>query len=54
MHKRCKTETGSFPSSPATSWRLAVCGRFSALPSSSPPHLERGTKSLLESLCLFH
>ncbi|MPC93015.1 hypothetical protein E2C01_088130 [Portunus trituberculatus] len=54
MHKPCERETSSFLSSPATSWGPAVSGRFSALPTSSPPCFERGTKSLLESLCLFH
>ncbi|MPC87351.1 hypothetical protein E2C01_082212 [Portunus trituberculatus] len=54
MHCSVERETGSFLSSPATSWGPAVPGSFSAPPSSGPPRFERGTKSLVESLCLFH
>ncbi|MPD05249.1 hypothetical protein E2C01_100981 [Portunus trituberculatus] len=54
MHYSCARETGGFLSSPATSWGPAVPGSFSALPSSGPSRFERGTKSLLESLCVFH
>ncbi|MPC95809.1 hypothetical protein E2C01_091036 [Portunus trituberculatus] len=54
MHCSGERETDSFLSSPATSWGSAVSGSFSALPSSGPQRFERGTKSLLESLCVFH
>ncbi|MPC35961.1 hypothetical protein E2C01_029401 [Portunus trituberculatus] len=54
MHKRCERETGSFLSSPSTSWGPAVSERFSMLPSSGTPRFEGGTKSLMESLCVIH
>ncbi|MPC58257.1 hypothetical protein E2C01_052253 [Portunus trituberculatus] len=54
MHCSGERETGSFLLYPATSWGPAVPGSFSALPSSGPPSFERGKKSLLQSLCVFH